>query len=305
MRNKRVLLTGSNGFLGQKLTEHLVRSTSCTLLCTSSSENRIFIQGGYQFEQIDFIDLPTLSLLIKKFSPTHIIHTAAISNVERCERFPDLCRKVNVNATTLLADYCSAHQVHLTFVSTDFIFDGNNGPYKEEDPAAPVNVYGHSKWEAERTIRRSGCKHAILRTILAYGVHGDTQRQNIVTWVREKLEKGESINVVEDQWRMPTWIDDLAEACMEASEREIDGTFHVSGPEMMTVLEMAEKIADFWSLDKTLIRPIKASEIGHDKNRPQRTGFVLDKAKMALDYHPTSFGEALIEIDRQYEEYRK
>lgn len=305
MGNKRILLTGSNGFLGQKLTEMILQTTPYPLACTSASANRGFIGKGYLFEQVDFVDLPKLHSLLDSFSPTHIIHTAAISNVERCENSPDLCRQINVDTTAFIAKYCAKHGIHLTFISTDFVFDGNNGPYHEDDLPTPVNAYGQSKREAEQAVRTSGCRHAILRTILVYGIHGDPKRHNMVSWVRETLEKGESINAVKDQWRMPTWVDDLARACIKALENNANGTFHISGTEMMTILEMAEKIADFWHLDRSLIHPIKASEIGHDKNRPKRTGFLLDKSKSELAYHPTCFEEALKEIDKQYKLYRR
>lgn len=305
MKDTRILLTGSNGFLGQKLTEYIVKNTDYPLACTSASQDRNFIKKGYLFEQIDFADLPTLNNLFERFSPTNIIHTAAISSVERCENFPDLCNQVNIDTTNFIAKYCAEHGVHLTFVSTDFVFDGNNSPYNEKHLPSPVNAYGHSKWEAEQAIQHSGCRHAILRTILVYGIHGDPKRQNMVTWVRDSLAKGDSIKVVEDQWRMPTWVDDLAEACIQALEKEVNGTFHISGEEVMTIFEMAEKIADFWHLDRSLIQPVKASEIGHDKNRPKRTGFLLNRAKSELGYHPTSFDKALKEINKQYIQYRK
>lgn len=304
MKKIRILLTGSNGFLGQKLTEHVVLEKKYALACTSASSNRNHQKDGYEFRQINFADTEQLFDFVKQYAPTHIIHTAAISNVERCASDTEACDLVNVTIPQLLAEYSVENQVHLTFLSTDFVFDGNSAPYSESDDYSPVNAYGESKVKAEQAIMRSGCSYAILRTILVYGVHGDPNRNNMITWVRKALSGGQQINVVKDQWRTPTWVDDLCKACLTAVERDAEGIFHVSGDELMSVFEMAEQIADFWGLDKLLLSPIPASTIGHDKNRPVKTSFILNKARTELGYQPTPFADALAEIDTQYKKYR-
>lgn len=300
----KVLLTGSNGFLGQKLTDMLLADGSYELCCTSHSENRNPNNQGYSFVQLDLLDTASLLQLIDSFQPTHIIHTAALTSVEVCEAEPEKCQKLNVEVVETLAQISKAKNIHLTFLSTDFVFDGKNGPYDELSDCNPCNAYGASKLQAEQVVLDSGCRAAILRTILVYGIIADKNRSNLVLWAKSKLEAQESINVVADQWRMPTWVDDLAKACILCIEKNAEGVFHISGGEMFTILEAVEAVADFWNFDKSLIKPIQAADIGQADNRPRKTGFILDKAKQVLGYEPTSFKESLQHIDQQFTYFR-
>ncbi|MHC8948079.1 SDR family oxidoreductase [Sphingobacterium hungaricum] len=295
----RILLTGSNGFLGQKLCDFIVEKTPHKLFCTSKSANRNPKKSGYQFQEIELTELDRLEKLILDFAPTHVIHTAALSSVEVCENNPALCQSVNVDSVDFLASICLSKDIHLTFLSTDFVFDGKNGPYAEEDERQPTNAYGASKLQAELILQNSSCRSAILRTILVYGVIDDKNRSNLVLWAKQKLTAQESINVVSDQYRMPTFVDDLAIACISAAEKNARGIFHISSENLYSVKEVVDQVADFWNLDKNLIHPISAKEIGQETNRPKITGFVLDKAKRELGYRPTSLIESFKLMDEQ------
>lgn len=296
----RILVTGSNGFLGQKLVKRLAATPSNTLLCTSGSADRIDPKIRHNFLQADFSDPSALFNLIKSFQPTHIIHTAAISSVDVCEKDPAKCQTVNVAIVQELATIAAAQDIHLTFLSTDFVFDGQNGPYAETDTTSACNAYGQSKINAEQELQRSGCRHAILRTILVYGTpNKGSSARNLVIWAKDALAKGETIRVVADQWRMPTWVEDLVEACYLAAKRDAEGIYHISGGEMMSIQEVVEEVANYWNLDHTRIIPILAQEIGQEKNRPRKTGFVLDKAKQELGYTPTPFRQSLEKIDEE------
>lgn len=303
--NIRVLITGSNGFLGQKLTDLILKETDYSLCCTSHSENRNPNNQGYQFVQLDLLDSEGLIQLLGSFNPTHIVHTAAMTSVEACEQDPETCNKLNVEVVKLLSEQCKAKDIHLTFLSTDFVFDGKNGPYDELAETNPCNAYGQSKLDAEQAVLHSGCRAAILRTILVYGIIADRNRSNLVLWAKSKLEAQEAIKVVSDQWRMPTWVDDLANACLRCIERNAEGIYHISSDKMFSVLEAVEELADYWSFDRSLISPIQAAEIGQAENRPQKTGFILDKAIRELGYKPTPFRESLTYIDQQYTFFRK
>lgn len=295
----RILLTGSNGFLGQKLTDMLLDRKDVTLLCTSRSANRNHRKQGYQFAQISLTDIPALAELIQNFTPTHIVHTAAISSVEACEADPEQCTQVNVEAPRRLAEIAKKAGIHFTFLSTDFVFDGKNGPYTETDSPQPCNAYGQSKWDAEQAILAVNDQAAILRTILVYGLINDPSRSNLVLWAKGKLEKQEPIQVVADQWRMPTWVEDLASACLLTAEKQARGIYHISSSKLYSILELVQQVATYWNLDQKLITAIPAASIGQDKNRPMRTGFILDKAIHELGFLPSSFMDSLQEIDKQ------
>lgn len=295
----RILLTGSNGLLGQKLTDFLLLRDDITLLCTSRGENRNPQQAGYTFQKLDLADWEGMQQLIQSFAPTHIIHCAAISSVERCEADPDQAQLINVTIPKQLAELAHLQGIHYTFLSTDFVFDGKQGPYQESDSTGPCNAYGASKVKAEQAILAVNPQAAILRTILVYGVIGDKGRSNLVLWAKGKLEQKEAIKVVADQWRMPTWVDDLAQACILAADKKAEGIFHISGPQLYSIIEVVELVADYWQLDKKLISPILAAEIGQDTNRPRKTGFILDKAHQVLGFKPTSLTASFEQIDIQ------
>lgn len=296
---KRILLTGSNGFLGQKLCDLLVAKNKYTLLAVSKSSNRNPKTAGYTFEQADLTSLEDLAQLIAEFKPTHIVHTAAMTSVEACEDQAQICQHINVDSVSFLAAICKASDIHLTFISTDFVFDGKAGPYREQDETIPLNAYGRSKLAAEEAIKQSGCAAAILRTILVYGVIADKKRSNLVLWAKSKLENNEEIHVVSDHWRMPTWVDDLAQACFLSLEKNATGIYHISGDTQYSILEVVMEVADHWNLDKSLIKPISAAAIGQSENRPRTTGFVLDKAKQELGYSATPLKKSLQEINKQ------
>lgn len=303
--SRRVLITGSNGFLGQKLTDVLVEKQKFQICCTSQGPNRNPNTMGYEFVQLDLLDTEGLISLIDSFKPTHIVHTAAITSVEICEAEPDKCKKLNIDVVSTIAELCRSKDIHLTFLSTDFVFDGKNGPYDELSPSNPCNAYGQSKLMAEQAITGSGCRAAILRTILVYGIIADKKRSNLVLWAKSKLEAKEPIKVVSDQWRMPTWVDDLAKACILSIEKNAEGIYHISSDKMFSIQEAVEEVAAFWGLDKTLITAIRAEEIGQAENRPQKTGFILKKAQEELGFQPTPFQESLTFIDQQFKYYRK
>ena len=300
----RVLLTGSNGFLGQKFCERLSEYSQIeSILGLSKSENRNPYLDENSFLQVDLLDFEKLEAIIVGFQPTHILHTAALTSVEMCADQPHLAQQINVELSAKLAQICKDQNIHFTFISTDFVFDGQNGPYQETDPVKATNAYGQSKIDAEKAILTTYSEASILRTILVYGAIPDKNRSNLVLWAKKQLERGEKINVVSDQWRMPTFVDDLADACYLAMQQKASGIFHISGSEMMTVWEAVYLIADTWNFDKSLIQPITAVEIGQAENRPRKTGFILDKAKTILNYEPTSFVVSLQKIEAQLKKY--
>lgn len=300
----RLLITGSNGFLAQKFCELLSENQQkYNVLGVSKSPNRNRYLLPSEFLQLDLSDFNSLEEVLGRFKPTHILHTAAMTSVEECEKNQDEALRINVMLTEFLAKYCKKYDLHLTFLSTDFVFNGKAGPYQESDAVDPVNYYGTTKVLAEQRVVDSGCSAAIIRTILVYGVIPDKKRSNLVLWAKNQLTTGNVIRVVHDQWRMPTWVDDLARACHAAIARDVEGIYHVSGEDMMSVEEAVRTIADTLQLNQNLISPISAEAIGQAHNRPRKTGFYLDKAKEDLDFTPTNFAESLLYICEQIKFY--
>ncbi|MEL6672397.1 MAG: SDR family oxidoreductase [Bacteroidota bacterium] len=300
--NQSVIVTGSNGLLGQKLVNLLAERPSLKLYATGRGVNRHPLRTGYEYKNLDLLDFDGWKAFFEKVKPTAIIHGAAATQVDKCELDHEMCDQVNIEATRNLVKLCQEHGTRMLYVSTDFVFDGENGPYKEGAATGPVNYYGESKVKAEQLVAESGLQSCILRTILLYGMTPGMSRSNIVLWVKKSLEEGKNIRVVNDQFRTPTLAEDLASACVSALMREATGLFHISGPEMMGIHEVAYAVADFWKLDKSLISETDSPSLGQPARRPPKTGFIILKAQTELDYKPHTLKEGLAVLDRQLQE---
>jgi len=296
---KTILVTGSNGLLGQKITEKVLAEGRVKLIATSKGANRYPIVEGYKYIEMDILDNARVKEVISTHQPDAIIHTAAMTNVDTSEENKELCYALNVKATQNLVSLCEEYQIHFIHLSTDFIFDGINGPYAEEDAPNPLSYYGETKLLAELAVKESNANWAILRTILVYGITKDMSRSNIVLWAKGALEKGLPINAVNDQRRMPTLAEDLADACLLAVENDARGVYHISGKDDMSIVEIVRKVADYWLLDQSLISEISSGNLNQNAKRPGRTGFILDKAIKDLKYHPHSFEDGLKILDEQ------
>lgn len=290
---KTILVTGSNGLLGQKLIYGLKDRTDVALIATAKGGNRINSKSGYLYEQLDITDKHAIEKIFAAYQPDCIIHTAAMTNVDACELQQAECRKLNIDAVNDLANVCKKYNTHFIHLSTDFVFDGNNGPYKEDDQPNPQSFYASSKLESEKIIQQIGIDWCIIRTIIIYGVVDDQQRSNVVLWTKNSLENKKTITVISDQFRAPTLAEDLAAACISAAIKRSIGIYHVSGKEIMSIIEIANKVADFFGLDKSYIKPVTTAELNQPAKRPLKTGFILDKAIRELNYQPHSFEEGL------------
>jgi dTDP-4-dehydrorhamnose reductase len=295
--NKRILITGSNGLLGQKLVSALKWSN--TVLATSRGQNIINDKNNYRYESLDVTVEEDVKKLIQEFKPDAVVNTAAMTNVDACEDEKEACDKINVHAVKYLAEACLSVGAHLVHISTDFIFDGENGPYSEDAVANPISYYGLSKWKSEKILQESSCKSSILRTIIIYGTADNLKRNNIVLWGRGALKNGDPLNIINDQFRSPTLAEDLAEACILAINKNATGTFHISGKDIMSIFEMVERMADFYGCYTSNINSISTSTLNQKAPRPPKTGFVLNKAISQLGYQPRSFEEGLAFLEKQ------
>lgn len=300
----RILVTGANGLLGQKLSQLLDSKDNIDLIATARSPLSIELKRG-QFHLLDITNPDSVESVITATQPDIIINTAAMTQVDDCETEREKCWLSNVTAVEYLVRACKENNVKLIHVSTDFIFDGTHGPLKEDDKPSPVNFYGESKLAGEQVIMSSEIDWAIARTVLVFGITTDLSRSNIVLWVKQSLEKGKTINVVNDQWRTPTLAEDLAEGCFLLAQKKAKGIFHISGAEMMTPFDIAVKTAEFFKLDKSLIKSTDSNTFKQTAARPLKTGFDISKAKEQLGYRPHSFIEGLTLLDGQINSLKK
>ena len=294
----KILVTGANGLLGQKLTMLLDHQSDIHTVATARKPVSYSLIKA-EFRILDVTNQKETKKVILEAKPDVVIHTAAMTQVDQCETEREACWKANVTGVENLVNACEKVNTFLVHVSTDFIFDGTHGPLDESAVPKPVNYYGESKLAGERAVMNSKLDWAILRTVLVYGVTDDMSRSNIVLWVKKSLEEGKSINVVNDQWRTPTLAEDLAMGCYLAATKKAKGIFHISGERMMTPYDIAIETADFFGLDKTLVKQTDSSKFKQPAARPLKTGFIIEKAKRVLGYQPHSFREGLSIIGNQ------
>lgn len=301
LTEQRILITGSNGMLGQALMQVLSDQKPKSLLGVGHGADR-GTQQGYRYESVDLTDHVALMELLWKEKPTVIINAAAMTQVDDCEDAHQQCLAINTEAVRTLVSYCQESSAYLLQISTDFVFDGEGekGIYNEEDAINPVNFYGVSKARAEEVIAHSGIRAGVLRTILVYGKPINPSRSNVVLWVLDSLRQQKPIQVINDQFRMPTSAHSLASACVRCVQNEAKGVFHFSSNELLSVYEIAQTIGDVFGLDTSLITPTDSSTLNQRAKRPPKTGFNLSKIE-ALGVPTTSFKQELIALKPLFE----
>jgi dTDP-4-dehydrorhamnose reductase len=291
----KVLITGANGLLGQHLVKLLIESTNYMITATGKGVSRLPFNATNQFNYVslDITNGVEVAAFIARDRPDIIIHTAAITQVDECEQNPIHCWNTNVTATRFLLGAAEITGAAFIYISTDFIFDGIAGPYLESDLPGPVNYYGSSKLGAEKSVMEAKLPWCIIRTVLVYGNILVGNRSNMVSWVQNNLSQGKPIQVVSDQWRTPTYVEDLAKGILLAIENKAKGIYHISGEELLTPYDMAMATAAYLALDINLIEKVTASIFVQAAKRPAKTGFIIDKAKNELGFRPLSFKEGL------------
>lgn len=298
----KVLVTGSNGLLGQKLTDYYKTCQDVELIATARGADRYPHQTGYTYQSLDITNEQEVKQVIAQFKPNVVINTAAMTNVDACESDQAGCDALNVDAVKYLVEACNSQGVHFVHLSTDFIFDGTHGPVTEDELPKPLSYYGNSKYLAEQWVMQHSKSWAILRTVLVYGVVADMSRSNIVLWAKTNLEQGKTLNVVGDQFRTPTLAEDLAQGCVLAADKKAQGIYNISGKDFMSVFDLVYRVATFFKLDKSLLNLSTSEGIKQPAKRPPITGFIIDKAVNELGYQPHSFEEGLAVVAQQLEQ---
>jgi len=298
----KILVTGSNGLLGQKLTELISNDPETYLVATATRASALPIKKG-EFHILDITNAEDVDRIIRQTQPDVIINTAAMTQVDHCETQREACWKANVTAVENLVHASRNYNTHLIHVSTDFIFDGSKELLDETAVPNPVNYYGQSKLAGEAVLLKSDISWCIIRTVLVFGVTQDMSRSNIVLWVKNSLEQGKNIQVVNDQWRTPTLAEDLATGCYLAAKKRATGIFNISGKDYLSAYDIALRTADFFKLDKSLIKETDSHQFTQPAKRPPKTGFIIDKAKKELGYAPRSFEDGLKVLASQIEKF--
>lgn len=296
----KILVTGSNGLLGQNLTKILLRESDYNFVNTSVEESSYFDLYGFldkfllpdgtekrlTYEILDITNKDKVKKLIQKYTPEFIVNCAAFTNVDACETEKELCWKLNVDAVKNLiiaSRICNAKIIH---ISTDYIFDGKNGPYSETETPNPISFYGRSKLASENALKASGVDFVILRTIVLYG-YGNNVKPNFALWLVNELSESRPIKIVKDQIGNTTHAEDLAYGILKVIEKtegkkNIQQIYNIAGKDILSRLDFAYQVCDIFGFDRELITPILTSELNQPAPRPLKSGLITLKAETEL-----------------------
>lgn len=301
MLYNRILITGANGLVGQQLVNIMSRMPEYDILATGRDRAPRFSGGSCGYTQLDITDSAAIDRLFLDFTPDVVINCAAMTQVDMCEIQKEECWQINALAVESIARACRSSGASLIQLSTDFVFDGDGGPYCENARPNPINYYGRSKLAGENYARGAGMdKWAIVRTVLVYGISENPLRHNFVTWLRDMLISGKDVQIVTDQWQTPTYAPDLAAGIERIIRYQKQGVFHVSGRDNMSIYEFALLIADAFDTDSKLIAPTDSKAFSQTAARPARSGFIILKAETELGFKPRGIRSALEEMENLF-----
>jgi dTDP-4-dehydrorhamnose reductase len=274
---EKILVIGA-GLLGSRIVEQAKGEYEVHAADADASLSDV----GCQFHKLDITEKQSVVDLLYKVKPKAVFHTAALTNVDKCETEPTLARKVNGSACGHIALACAKLEAYVCAISTDYVFNGKTGMYKEDSKVSPICEYGRSKLMGEDEIKCLGSrwKWTILRSSILYGAY--RKRFNFVTWIIDELRAARPVRIVTDQFGSPTLADDLADACLALWKKGATGIYHAAGSERISRYAFALKICDVFSLDKGLVTAITTDELKQRAMRPPDSSLDVTKVESAL-----------------------
>lgn len=292
----KTLIIGANGFAGRRILQHLSRQGKYDL--TGCSLHKDILPGDdYRFVEADINNHPAIDRMIGELCPDVVINSSALSVPDYCESHHEEADATNIRAVENIARCCEKAGSRFIHLSTDFVFDGKKTDlYTEEDTPAPVNYYGISKYRGELAVAAHCSNYANVRVVVVYGKALPSQHGNILQLVKNRLSAGQEIRVVSDQYRTPTWVQDIADGVERLMHTSQNGTWHICGGECLSIADIAYRVADYFRLDRSLIVPVTTEEMNEATPRPRFSGLSIEKAKRELDYVPHSLEEGMAEM---------
>lgn len=292
----KTLIIGANGFTGRRILQNLSQRggyelTGCSL------HGDIAPGDNYRFVRADINDHAMIAQLMEELRPEVVINGSALSVPDYCESHHEEAYAANVLAVENIARCCDKQGSRFIHLSTDFVFDGKKTTlYTEEDTPDPVNYYGISKYQGEQSVAANCSNYANVRVVVVYGKAFPGQHGNILQLVKNRLQAGQEIRVVSDQYRTPAWVNDIADGVEKLMHVSQSGTYHICGDECLSIAAIAYRVADYFRLDRSLILPVTTEEMNEATPRPRFSGLSIEKAKRELGYAPHSLEEGMAEM---------
>lgn len=297
---KRILVLGSFGKIGEALVKDIVQATDYELLALSKyDESKKNYWKEYHYN-CNILDFAALKNIVLDFAPDVIVNAAAYTNVDTSEEERADCWKLNVDLVNRISRYASILDSHLIHISSDYIFDGKNGPYSETSHPAPINFYGKSKLAAENILLSSNIEKTIIRTNFLYGT-SLAGKQNFVSGLINALKSGAKVSVVDSLYSNPILTTDIAFGIRRVIELHYSGIINFSGPDYVTRFQIAKKVAEIFELNPNHIIRSNLSDISFLAARPIKAGLISKKAADELGIIFQGLDEGLKEYKSQLE----
>jgi len=272
---KRLLITGGSGFLGS----HLLHQAQGEVYATYN--RRRYETPVAHWVQLDLNQLNSIEPLLKEIKPSVVIHTAAMTDPDLCEREKQLARRVNTRATEALALACQAIGARLIYLSTDMVFDGERGNYSESDEPNPINFYGETKLEGERRVVANCPNSVIARSALIYG-NAPSGKPSFSQWILERVRKGVEVPLFYDQYRTPLLVQNLAQALLELAEMDFTGLIHLGGSQRINRYDFGVKLVKAMGLPTSGLKRCSVEDVNLPAPRPRDASFNITRAKRIL-----------------------
>jgi len=295
---ERILVVGSNGLLGQKVAEQLVRGSNYHVTLASIEDAPVKDIPSAPYLAMDMTNRKLVRDAVGAVNPEVIINCAAMTNVDACETEREMAWKINVGGVEHLIDAARKNSAMIVHVSSDYVFDGKSGPYSEDDRPEPISYYGKSKLASENVLKTSGLPYFIARTMVLYGF-AEGVKANFALWLIKSLKEGQTVRVVDDQIGNPTLVDDLAFGLIRGMELGKIGLYHLAGRDIQSRYEFATTLARVFHLDAGLIHPIKTASLKQPAARPLNSGLVTLKAEVELGFKPSETEQGLTVLKTQ------
>jgi len=292
----KILITGASGLLGSKVAEVAVERGFEVYSCYSTHE----VNFGRPLK-LNVLDFSSVLSAVEQINPNFVMHTAALTDVDLCEKDKNLAFNVNVLGTKNIVEACKKVNAHLVYISTDYVFSGEKGYYREQDETNPLNYYGFTKLEGEKIVESSNLSYLIARASVIYGSRPAAGKVNFALWAIEKLKKGEVVRAVDDQFVSPTLNTNLAEMLLEAIEKGLTGVYHMSGATRVSRFDFVVKLAKIFNLELSLVKAVSMNDLKWVAKRPRDSSLNVDKVKSLLKNKPLEVDEAIKKLKLEVE----
>lgn len=279
----RVFIVGASGFIGRIMFEYLSREHETYGSFYSNSVGGLI--------HLDMTDQKEVKEILTSLKPDVIIHPAANPNVEYCEAHPKETWQVNVEGSRNLIEIARDIGAKFVYFSSDYVFDGTNGPYSEDDVPNPINEYGLQKLAVEKLIKNSLENYLIIRITIVYG--WERRGKNFVMGLIQNLKNGVSMNIPFDQIGSPTYVNNMVQVVKELIESDKIGIYHVAGTDLMDRYTFAENVAEIFELDENLLIPVTTNQLGRIAKRPLKAGMKIDKVQKDVSIRVMNVREGL------------